>query len=83
MRLVGGAEIREDFPEEEAPELVLKEWQELAESTKLCQGRRGSLCNCGAMSSLGWLESGVEGWFPELGGGRVGLIRLNLQLVAW
>lgn len=35
------------------------------------------------MSGLGWLEYGVEGWFPELEGGRVGLIRLNLQLVAW
>lgn len=40
LRVVGGVEIREDFLKEEAPELVLKKWQELAESTKLCQDRR-------------------------------------------
>lgn len=40
LPLVGGGEIKEDFPEEEASKLVLKEWQELIQSTKLHQGKK-------------------------------------------
>ena len=39
-RVVGGREIREDFPEEEASKLVLKVWRELAQPTKLHQGKK-------------------------------------------
>lgn len=38
--LLGGGEIKGDFPEEEASKLVLKEWQELIQSTKLHQGKK-------------------------------------------
>ena len=40
LSLLGGGEIKEDFPEEEASKLVLKEWQELIQSTKLRQGKK-------------------------------------------
>ena len=38
--LLGGGEIKGDFPEEEASKLVLKEWQELIQPTKLHQGKK-------------------------------------------